>query len=235
MIKKYSKYLLLNLVKLSVISAPVCSLNAHAEHADKFNFLMAEANHHINQTHDDLSANSISSNHEMKQRFTAWENLIYHNADKSNIEKVKLVNDFFNQMTWVADKKLWNKKDYWATPIESLIRNAGDCEDFSIAKYFTLLALDIPIDRLRISYVKMPDQQNHMVLSYYYSATDAPLILDNFNKSLLKKHQRHDLTFLFSFNSKNLWLSNNKKLSLGSENTINQWTSMMKRIEKEQG
>ena len=235
MIKKYSKYLLLNLIKLSVISAPVCSLTAHADHADKFNFLMAEANHRINHTQHSLSSNDAVSDKELKQRFTAWEHLIHHNLDKTNIEKVKLVNDFFNQMTWVADKDLWDKKDYWATPIESLIRNAGDCEDFTIAKYFTLLALDIPIDRLRINYVKMPDQQSHMVLSYYYSPTDAPLILDNFNKSLLKKHQRHDLTFLFSFNSKNLWLSNHKKLSLDNKNTINHWTSMMKRIENEQG
>ena len=226
MIKKYSKYLALNLVKLSVISAPFCCIiSAHADHLDKFDFLMAEANHQINAHHDKATT----------QRFTAWQNLIHHSLNKTESEKIKDVNDFFNRMTWVSDKELWNKKDYWATPIESLIRNAGDCEDFSIAKYFTLMALDIPIERLRINYVKMSDQQNHMVLSYYPSLTSEPLILDNFNTTILKKHERKDLSFLFNFNSEGLWLNDNKMIVLNNDNALNQWTRMMKQIEKEQG
>jgi len=225
MLKKYSRYIALNLVKLSVMSAPFCSIHAHAEHLDKFDFLMAEANHQINSNHDYATS----------QRFTDWENLIHHSLGKTEQEKIKLVNDFFNRMDWVSDKELWNKKDYWATPIESLIRNAGDCEDFSIAKYFTLLALDIPIERLRINYVKMDDKQNHMVLSYYPSLTAEPLILDNFNKNLLLKNKRNDLSFLFSFNSEGLWLSDNKMIALDNEKSLNLWENMMKRIEKEQG
>ncbi|MCP3850769.1 MAG: sulfate adenylyltransferase [Gammaproteobacteria bacterium] len=225
MIVKYSKSLALNFVKLSFISAPFCSLSAHAEHSDKFDFLMAEANHHINAEHDEQTA----------QRFTDWEHLIHHSLGKSKQEKVKLVNDFFNQMKWVSDKELWNKKDYWATPIESLIRNAGDCEDFSIAKYFTLLALDIPADQLRISYVKMNTGQKHMVLSYYPSSHEMPIILDNFNKKLLNKSQRNDLVFMFSFNSEGLWIANNKKIAIDDENSLGHWVSLMKRIEKEQG
>ena len=186
---------------------------------------MAEANHQINAQHDK----------ETTQRFTAWEHLMHHSLGKTEQEKIKSVNDFFNQMDWVSDKELWHKSDYWATPIESLIRNAGDCEDFSIAKYFTLLALDIPFNRLRINYVKMADQQNHMVLSYYSSLESAPLILDNFNKKLLKKSERTDLSFMFSFNSEGLWLSNNKMIAINDDNSLNHWTSLMKRIEKEQG
>lgn len=225
MIAKYSKCLALNLVKLSFISAPFCSIAVHAEHNDKFEFLMAEANHQINAKHDK----------DVNQRFTAWENLMHHSLGKTEQEKIKSVNDFFNRMHWVSDKDLWNKKDYWATPIESLIRNAGDCEDFSIAKYFTLLAMDIPFERLRINYVKMADQQNHMVLSYYPSLGTMPLILDNFNKELLKQSKRTDLTFMFSFNSEGLWLANNKMIAIDDENSLNHWISMMKRIEKEQG
>jgi len=225
MIRKYSKYLALNLVKLSVFSAPFCCIKVHAEHVDKFDFLMAEANHQINTSHDPKTS----------QRFTAWENLMHHSLDKSDSEKIKLVNDFFNRMTWVSDKELWNQKDYWATPIETLIRNAGDCEDFSIAKYFTLLAMDIPFERLRINYVKMPDQQSHMVLSYYPALDSEPLILDNYNKQLLSKHNRKDLTFLFSFNSENLWLADNKVIKLSQDNSLNNWSSLMTRIEKEQG
>ena len=151
------------------------------------------------------------------------------------MEKLKLVNDFFNKMTWVSDQKLWNKKDYWATPIESITRYAGDCDDFSIAKYFTLLALDIPIEHLRMNYVKLPDKQSHMVVSYHSTNNKEPLILDNMNKSLVTKEQRTDLTFLFSFNSNNVWLSDNKKLPIDGKHSIDKWSNMMNRIEREQG
>ena len=71
MIKKYSKYIALN---IAVISAPFCCIiNAHADHMDKFDFLMAEANHHINAVHDKATS----------QRFTAWENLIHHSLGKT--------------------------------------------------------------------------------------------------------------------------------------------------------
>ena len=42
------------------------------------------------------------------------------------------------------------KKDYWATPIEFMGTGAGDCEDYAIAKYFSLINLGIPEDKLRI-------------------------------------------------------------------------------------
>jgi predicted transglutaminase-like cysteine proteinase len=225
MIKKYSKYFALHMVKLSVFSAPFCSLSAHADHTDKYDFIMSEANHQINSKHDGETA----------KRFTAWEHLIYHSLDKTESEKIKLVNDFFNRMTWVSDKELWNQKDYWATPIESLIRNAGDCEDFSIAKYFTLMAMDIPYERLKISYVRLQDGQHHMVLSYYEDMDAEPIILDNFNKKLLPKHKRTDLTFLFSFNSEKVWVSEKKFVRLSNDNAISNWVSLMDRIVKEQG
>ena len=220
----YPSRMVLHVFHLSLLAAPFCSLKSHADHVDKHDFLLAEANHQINSHHDFKTS----------QRFTEWEYLIYHTADKSVEEKLKLVNDFFNKMDWVEDKELWEQKDYWATPIESMIRNAGDCEDFSIAKYFTLLALDIPQENLRISYVKLKGQQGHMVLSYYSSNNAEPLILDNVNKNILTRQQRTDLKFIFSFNSEGLWLGNNKMSRFDDSNTLHRWDGMMKRIQQEQ-
>jgi predicted transglutaminase-like cysteine proteinase len=225
MVIKYSKMMVLNLLKFSFISAPFCSLVSHAEHADKFNFLMAEANHHINMKYDSVTT----------QRFTDWETLMFHSVDKTELEKIKAVNDFFNQLEWVSDKQLWHQKDYWATPIETLIRNAGDCEDFSIAKYFTLLALDIPFERLRISYVKINNQQKHMVLRYYPKLEAIPLILDNVNKQILAQSERSDIVVLFSFNSEYLWLGYHKKMAINNDNALFHWQSLMRRIKQEQG
>jgi predicted transglutaminase-like cysteine proteinase len=220
----YPSRMILHVFHLSLLAAPFCSLKSHADHHDKQDFLLAEANHQINSKHDKKTT----------QRFSDWEYLMYHSADKSVDEKLKLVNDFFNKMDWVEDKDLWEQKDYWATPIESMIRNAGDCEDFSIAKYFTLLALDIPQENLRITYVKLDGQQGHMVLSYFSSPNAEPLILDNVNKNILKRHKRTDLKIIFSFNSDGLWLGNNKMSRFNDTNTLHRWDKMMKRIQQEQ-
>ncbi|MBI4206399.1 MAG: transglutaminase-like cysteine peptidase [Betaproteobacteria bacterium] len=103
----------------------------------------------------------------------------------------------------------WGKEDYWATPIEFLSTNAGDCEDFSIAKYFTLRALGVPDDRLRLTYVKELVQYNqaHMVVAYFPSPDAEPLVLDNINKTIQPASARSDLLPVYSFNGSNLWLA----------------------------
>jgi len=75
-----------------------------------------------------------------KERLTGWKDLLINPKYKklSERDKLELVNDFMNQPRFVSDIDHWGKEDYWATPIEFLSTNGGDCEDFSIAKYFTL-------------------------------------------------------------------------------------------------
>ena len=92
-----------------------------------------------------------------------------------------------NQTPFVSDIQHWGKTDYWATPVEFLSTNGGDCEDYSIAKYFTLRTLGVADDKLRITYVKELVQYNeaHMVLAYFPNADDEPLVLDNINKTIL--------------------------------------------------
>jgi predicted transglutaminase-like cysteine proteinase len=69
-------------------------------------------------------------------RVQLWQDLMKTDKNLPDQEKLKLVNQFFNrQIEFVDDIYLWGVKDYWATPIEFLVRGAGDCEDYSIAKY----------------------------------------------------------------------------------------------------
>ncbi len=64
------------------------------------------------------------------------EQLIADLQTASETEKLQQINDFFNQkINFAEDIDVWGKPDYWATPLESLGRQAGDCEDYSIAKY----------------------------------------------------------------------------------------------------
>ncbi len=147
-----------------------------------------------------------------KQRFIAWQNLINNVSGLSDLDKLKRVNDFFNQNTaFIADKALWQKDDYWATPSEFLARGAGDCEDYSIAKYFSLVEMGVDENKLRITYVTaVALNQAHMVLTYYAAADQTPLILDNLMPTILPATQRSDLVPVYSFNGRSLWLARNQ-------------------------
>ncbi|MBD3755989.1 MAG: transglutaminase-like cysteine peptidase, partial [Gammaproteobacteria bacterium] len=115
-----------------------------------------------------------------ERRFHAWQALVDENLHKSEGQKLEAVNDFFNQAQFVDDIIHWGQKDYWATPIEFLGTDAGDCEDFTIAKYFTLKALGIPEHKLYLTYVKaIRLKQAHMVLTYFETPKSIPLVLDN--------------------------------------------------------
>ena len=51
-------------------------------------------------------------------------------------DKLTLVNDFWNRSVMSGeDSVIWGQPDYWATPLESLGKGAGDCEDYVIGKY----------------------------------------------------------------------------------------------------
>lgn len=174
---------------------------------------------------------------QVTDRLDQWKALVEQNQNKTEHEKLIIVNDFFNQdVSWVADDKLWKQKDYWATPLETLVKAAGDCEDFSIAKYYTLQALGVPIEKLKITYVKaLKYNQAHMVLTYYKTINSEPLVLDNINKKILKGSKRTDLKPVYSFDGEGMWISKQKKLGkkVGSSQRIRLWTDLVSRITKE--
>ena len=175
---------------------------------------------------------------EARERVAAWPDNMHHSLANHNtdLEKLENANDFFNRVRWVTDLEHWQKEDYWATPIETLASNAGDCEDFSIGKYFTLLHTNLALDKLRITYVKALDyNQAHMVLAYYPTPDAEPLILDNINKSILPASERPDLFPVYSFNGEGLWLAKAraKKLTDDSQKNLPQWREVNERMLQE--
>lgn len=144
-------------------------------------------------------------------RVKAWRELIGEQQQTNEKQKLIAVNDFFNQLHFVDDIKLWGKQDYWATPVEFLGVAGGDCEDFSIAKYFSLTELGIADEKLRLVYVKaLSLNQFHMVVAYYPEPSAMPLILDNLESDIKPANERRDLAPVYSFNGKNLWLMKEK-------------------------
>ncbi len=173
------------------------------------------------------------------ERVQRWQDLSKSGAGLSELDKLHKVNNFFNQIPSVTDLQHWHKQDYWATPLEMLASNGADCEDFAIAKYFTLRELGVPDERLKITYVKAqlaPRGQSvaHMVLTYYPAPDAEPLVLDNLNGAIKSAHDRLDLTPLYSFNARGLWAAKERTLGkwLGPSDDINLWKDLMKRMEQ---
>ena len=133
-------------------------------------------------------------------------------SGKDDDAKLKAVNDFYNhRLAYMEDIDNWGQLDYWASPLESLGKGAGDCEDYAIGKYFTLTSLGVPHARLRMVYVRasIPGAPNgfvaHMVLAYYPSPDAEPLVLDNLQPAIRPAGERPDLSPVFSFNAEGLW------------------------------
>jgi predicted transglutaminase-like cysteine proteinase len=134
---------------------------------------------------------------------------IERSGTQEDPQRLKDVNDFFNRrLAFRDDAVTWGLPDYWASPLESLDKRAGDCEDYAIAKYFSLAASGVPTAKLRMVYVRARMQGQslaHMVLAYYAQPGAEPLILDNLRPEVLPASQRADLTPVFSFNTEGLW------------------------------
>lgn len=170
------------------------------------------------------------------KRVESWRNLMQDNHAMGEVEKLKLVNDFFNQIPYQSDATLWDQKDYWATPLELLVREGGDCEDYSIAKYFTLKEMGVADEKLRIMYVKSVElNQSHMVLTYYPDPSAIPKVLDNLNPQLLSASNRMDLTPVYSFNADGLWLAKSlgKGQKVGSSKRLSLWQEVKQRMRQE--
>lgn len=167
--------------------------------------------------------------------------LMEHLKSADDKEKLRQINDYFNQRIRLFDDdiNIWGKSDYWATPLESLGKQRGDCEDFSIAKYLFLKQL-LPDDRLRLTYVRAqiggPHSKiflAHMVLSYYDTPAAEPLILDNLISDIRPASRRKDLRPIFSFNSEGLWVGTDKEDKGNSAVHLSRWRDVLKRARDE--
>ncbi len=171
---------------------------------------------------------------EAYQRLVAWEELIARDRIRHDREKLEKVNRFFNErIRFAADHEVWGVEDYWATPVEFLAKGAGDCEDFAISKYFTLKAMGVDDDKLRITYVKaLRYNIHHMVLTYYSDPEAEPLVLDNLVDSIDHASRRTDLMPILSFNGSGLWLAKQRgkgKLA-GKSNRLRLWQDLLQKM-----
>jgi predicted transglutaminase-like cysteine proteinase len=173
---------------------------------------------------------------EAEVRLLAWQRLIHDHLHSPDPTRIDVVNRFFNRLRFVDDLSHWNTTDHWATPIEFLASGGGDCEDFSIAKFFTLKAMGLEENKLNITYVKaLKLNQAHMVLTYYPTPAADPLVLDNLTDAIVPASQRPDLLPVYAFNGTGLWLAKRRGQGemVGSSDRLQRWQEMLERMNRQ--
>ena len=171
---------------------------------------------------------------EARARLEAWKRDAAQRKHAPAREIVLLadVNRILNRVRFVDDRVHWGEVDYWATPAESIGSDGADCEDFSIAKYFLLKELGVPIARLRLTYVKsLKLNQAHMVLAYYERPDAEPLVLDNLDDRVRPASQRADLVPVYSFNDEEVWIEMRGRS--GSPTQLRNWRALTDRLDWE--
>ena len=173
---------------------------------------------------------------------TAWRRLLDESRPLAVDDKLQAVNQFFNRrMRFTTDQATWGVPDYWATPLEFMRQAQGDCEDFAIAKYVSLLMLGVPSEKLRLVYVRArfgsstsTNSEAHMVLGYYADPAGEPLILDNLVNGIRPAASRPDLTPVFSFNTQGLWVPGSTKPAASDPTArLSRWRDMLDRMRAE--
>ncbi len=141
-----------------------------------------------------------------KKRFYYLQITLDGVKNGTDMEKLQAVNEFYNGVRYSPDIKVYKKKDYWATPYEFLGKDAGDCEDYVIAKYFALIYLGVDSKKLYFTYVRSTKfKAPHMVLTYFKTPRSEPLILDNNNRRIFPASKRKDLIPIYNFNGDSLY------------------------------
>lgn len=107
-------------------------------------------------------------------------------AQASLPEKAAVVNAAVNRLiSYRRDADQYRTLDYWATPLETLKQQAGDCEDYAILKMALLEELGIPPSAM--SLVVLRDESRnlfHAILALRSGETF--LVLDNMRDQVLR-------------------------------------------------
>ena len=85
----------------------------------------------------------------------ALHELLHRAAALEEEARLEAINTWFNRrVIFRTDDNVGGDADHWASPLELLAAGHGDCEDYVIAKYCSLIALGTPVARLRLVYVR---------------------------------------------------------------------------------
>lgn len=204
------------------VTVLLLSLVLVSTHAPAFSFDPQQIERYARQRYGEKTVRGLQD----------WQQMLSDAAALDELEKLKIVNDFWNRKILQGeDITIWGQKDYWATPMESLYKGIADCEDFVIAKYFSLIKLGLDPNKLRLVYVQAQlgaQSIAHMVLGYYPTPQSEPLVLDSLIDRIQLAHLRPDLIPVFSFNALGVYMPGGKRSSI---DRIGRWRDLLSRMQ----
>lgn len=178
-----------------------------------------------------------------RERLGGWQEFVRASAGRAGQAPggsgdpglLRPVNGFFNELPYVEDRVHWRIEDYWATPAEFLSSRGGDCEDYAIAKYFTLKELGVPVGRLRLVYARTRrTREAHMVLAYFAAPGADPLIMDSLERGIRPAADRPDLIPVYMFNDDDLqFVQQGADAPRHDALSIRKWRGVMDKLARE--
>lgn len=134
----------------------------------------------------------------------AWVELINEIRVKPVIEQLDAINKHLNKASYITDMVNWQQQDYWAT-IHQFLSKDGDCEDYAIAKYYSMVELGFSAEKMRIVIVQDTNLNiAHAVLAVYLEGEI--WILDNQTSTLVPHREIIHYLPLYSINESAWWL-----------------------------
>lgn len=133
----------------------------------------------------------------------SWREVSEAAKGKPELEVLKTVNRYFNRWPYRIDRELYGVSEFWATPQE-FMKRSGDCEDYSIAKFFILRDLGYPNDKVRVVILKDTIRNiGHAVLAVY--ALGDILILDSLTDLIFSHKKYQHYVPQYSMNETTRW------------------------------
>ncbi len=176
----------------------------------------------------------LADNSNIVGRVESWQVLISKGSRMSKTEKLKTVNSFFNQLKYGDDPTVWGEKDYWSVPEEFLDKGVGDCEDYALSKYYTLIKMGVEENSLYLCCVtKLPSKASHMVLFYSTDHGSDPLVLDNIVPQIRPLSKRTDIIPIYTFNSHGVYVPQQRGgrgVFLGFKVPLAKWREYLDRV-----
>lgn len=120
-------------------------------------------------------------------------------SQKTGKTLLRKVNNEYNSIQYEFDIDLYGEEEYWATPAEFMANNAGDCEDYALAKYYALRELGWPEDEMSVIVLWNENTNiHHAILLVEYDGEE--WILDNEYRSLMRPTELSHYTPLYAIN-----------------------------------
>ncbi|HYM30173.1 MAG TPA: transglutaminase-like cysteine peptidase [Candidatus Cybelea sp.] len=133
-----------------------------------------------------------------------WHELADSLKGQPEAQQLDAINRYMNRHPYVLDWTNWGVEDYWESPGE-FFQFDGDCEDYAIAKYMSLLLLGYDDSRIRLVVLndlnlKIP----HAVL--VVNSGDKAWVLDNQVAQVVDAASIHHYQPIYAVNLSGWWM-----------------------------